>query len=65
MVVIVFYPESMIMVFGLSCVVAGMIAALSSDWMLAKLAGNWIGIPSSVNLWFSIIYFVAKRLPMF
>ncbi|KAK0716013.1 hypothetical protein B0H67DRAFT_465469, partial [Lasiosphaeris hirsuta] len=38
--------------------------ALYTDWVLAALAGDWVGVPSSDNQVFYWAYFAAKRLPM-
>ncbi|KAK3362566.1 hypothetical protein B0T25DRAFT_8905 [Lasiosphaeria hispida] len=38
--------------------------ALYTDWVLAALAGDWVGVPSSDNQVFYWTYFAAKRLPM-
>jgi hypothetical protein len=43
----------------------GILAALYSDWVLAGLAGNLIGMPSSDNSLLYFGYFAAKRLPFF
>ncbi|KAF8537310.1 hypothetical protein BDD12DRAFT_887999 [Trichophaea hybrida] len=43
----------------------GLLAALYSDWVLAGLAGNLIGMPSSDNSVLYFAYFSAKRLPFF
>lgn len=39
--------------------------ALYADWVLASIAGDLIGYPSSDNALFFWIYFGAKRLPIF
>jgi hypothetical protein len=39
--------------------------ALWSDWVLAGLADNLIGVPSSDNAVLYFGYFAAKRLPFF
>ncbi|KAK0745747.1 hypothetical protein B0T18DRAFT_302354, partial [Schizothecium vesticola] len=36
--------------------------ALYTDWVLAALAGDWVGVPSSDNAAFYWTYFAAKRL---
>lgn len=38
--------------------------ALYTDWVLAALAGDWVGWPSSENAVFYWSYFAAKRLPI-
>jgi hypothetical protein len=38
---------------------------LYCDWILAAIAGNWGGLPSSDVAALYWIYFVSKRLPMF
>jgi len=38
--------------------------ALYTDWVLAALAGDWVGVPSSDNQVFYWTYFAAKRLPI-
>jgi hypothetical protein len=43
----------------------GILPALYSDWVLAGLANNLIGVPSSDNMALYIGYFVAKRFPFF
>ncbi|KAF8248848.1 hypothetical protein K440DRAFT_507730, partial [Wilcoxina mikolae CBS 423.85] len=49
-----------------ACIVAlGALSALYSDWVLAGLAGNLIGVPSSDNTILYFAYFAAKRLPFF
>jgi hypothetical protein len=45
--------------------IVGILAALYSDWVLAGLAGNLIGMPSSDNSLLYFGYFAAKRLPFF
>ncbi|CCX15253.1 Similar to hypothetical protein CC1G_06935 [Coprinopsis cinerea okayama7 len=43
----------------------GALTALWSDWVLAGLADNLIGVPSSDNAVLYFGYFAAKRLPFF
>jgi hypothetical protein len=43
----------------------GIIAALYSDWALGAIMNNLTGVPSASNWVIYIMYFVAKRLPMF
>jgi hypothetical protein len=43
----------------------GVVFAFYADWVLAALAGDWIGRPSSENALFYWTYFAAKRMPMF
>jgi hypothetical protein len=43
----------------------GILPALYSDWVLAGLANNIIGVPSSDNRVLYIAYLVAKRFPFF
>ncbi|KAF8534809.1 hypothetical protein BDD12DRAFT_755045 [Trichophaea hybrida] len=54
-----------LVVFGVLLVVCGFLAALYSDWVLAGLAGNLIGVPSKDNSALYYAYFAAKRLPFF
>ena len=42
-------------------------AVIYSDWALAAIAGNMIGMPDGNNVIVNILfwsYFIAKRLPM-
>ncbi|KAF8248016.1 hypothetical protein K440DRAFT_681310 [Wilcoxina mikolae CBS 423.85] len=54
-----------LVVFGVLLVACGFLAALYSDWVLAGLAGNLIGVPSKDNSALYYAYFAAKRLPFF
>lgn len=42
----------------------GLLCAFYCDWILAAIAGNWAGLPSSDIAVLYWIYFAAKRLPM-
>jgi hypothetical protein len=42
----------------------GLLCSVWSDWILAAIADNWGGLPSSDIAFLFWIYFVAKRLPM-
>ncbi|KAK4214913.1 hypothetical protein QBC37DRAFT_313340 [Rhypophila decipiens] len=51
---------------GMCClVVLTVLFALYSDWVLGALADDLTGVPSQDVLVFYLIYFLAKRLPMF
>ncbi|KAM7184883.1 hypothetical protein V8F20_012020 [Naviculisporaceae sp. PSN 640] len=51
---------------GMCCLVAlTVLFALYSDWVLGALANDLTGVPSQDVLVFYLIYFLAKRLPMF
>ncbi|KAI5782541.1 hypothetical protein FPQ18DRAFT_267391 [Pyronema domesticum] len=43
----------------------GTLMAFYSDWVLAGVAGNMVGVPSGDNIVLYLIYFIAKRLPLF
>jgi hypothetical protein len=40
-------------------------AVFYSDWVLAAVERNWIGVPSMDNAVVYWLYFAAKRLPLF
>ena len=42
----------------------GCLGAIYSDWILAAIAENLVGIPSSDNMILYWTYFIAKRLPL-
>jgi hypothetical protein len=55
---------------GLGAVVVGaagmgLMGALYSDWILAAIANNMTGVPTSDNAVLYYIYFAAKRLTLF
>lgn len=54
-----------LVVFLVLLLTSGFLAALYSDWVLAGLAGNLIGVPSKDNSVLYYGYFGAKRLPFF
>ncbi len=43
----------------------GVLGAFYSDWILAAIAKNMTGTPTTDNAVFYWVYFVAKRLPFF
>jgi hypothetical protein len=50
---------------GIAIAALVVIAVFFSDWILAAVEGNWVGVPSGnyeIVYW---LYFAAKRLPMF
>ncbi|PMD16151.1 hypothetical protein NA56DRAFT_663393 [Hyaloscypha hepaticicola] len=50
--------------FGIAAIVFGLLGAFYCDWILAAIAGNWGGFPSSDIAVLYWTYFAAKRLPM-
>lgn len=54
-----FLSDSMTGTFGFA-----MMITLYSDWILAAIAGNWAGTPSSDNAVLYWLFFFAKRLPL-
>lgn len=53
--------------FGVMCCLVALtvLFALYSDWVLGALANDLTGVPSQDVLVFYLVYFLAKRLPMF
>ncbi|KAK4186779.1 hypothetical protein QBC35DRAFT_500279 [Podospora australis] len=49
---------------GVAVFVLSVLFAFYTDWVLAALAGDLVGVPSSDNAVFYWMYFAAKRLPM-
>jgi hypothetical protein len=39
-------------------------AVFYSDWVLAAVDGNWVGLPSGDQKYLYWVYLAAKRLPM-
>ncbi|KUJ17721.1 uncharacterized protein LY89DRAFT_781865 [Mollisia scopiformis] len=50
--------------FAYSTAIFGLFGAFYCDWVLASIAGNWAGLPSSDTAVLYWIYFASKRLPM-
>jgi hypothetical protein len=57
--------RAMISSFVIVLVWIGLFTAIYADWVLAGIARNWGGLPSSDIALLFWIYFAAKRLPMF
>ncbi len=56
---------AMAVVVGLFVCCFGVLGAFYSDWILAAIAKNMTGTPTTDNAVFYWVYFVAKRLPFF
>ena len=51
-------------VLGWAVIVVTVLFALYTDWILAAVADDVVGVPSSDNQIFYWLYFAAKRFPM-
>ena len=60
-----YFGGGILLAFLISLFLGGLLAAFYSDWVLAGLAGNLIGVPSRDNSALYYSYFAAKRLPFF
>lgn len=50
--------------FTIATLTFGLFGAFYCDWVLAAIAGNWSGVPSSDVALLYWLYFASKRLPM-
>ena len=58
-------PMMVIQVLVFAIVTSCLVAALYSDWILAYTSGSWSGIPSTDNMFVSLIYMASKLMPLF
>lgn len=58
-------PMLVVQVFVFAIVSSCLVAALYSDWILAYTSGSWSGIPSTDNMFISIVYMASKLMPLF